>query len=101
MKLLFVCNQNQDRSRTAAELFSSKFSTQSAGLYNEKPVTSEQLKWADVVAVMEEKHRSEIAKRFPNEYMQKRIVSLDIPDRYHYNQTQLIEVLKSKIDSLI
>ena len=42
----------------------------------------------------------EIAKRFPKQYMLKRIISLDIPDVYHYNQPKLIEILKSKIDGL-
>jgi len=39
MKLLFVCNQNLNRNKTAKEIFKYKFQTKSAGLYNEKPVT--------------------------------------------------------------
>ena len=100
MKVLFICNQNQNRSKTAEEVFKGRFQTKSAGLYNAKPVTEKQLAWADVIVVMGEMQRSEIAKRFPNEYLQKRVVSLDIPDVYHYNQPDLIEVLKSKLDGL-
>ena len=100
MKVLFICNQNENRSKTAEYLFKGMFETKSAGLYNEKPVTEKQLSWADVVAVMEDAQRAEIAKRFPKQYMQKRIVSLDIPDIYHYNQPQLIDILKSKINEL-
>lgn len=100
MKVLFICNQNQNRSKTAEEVFKGRFQTKSAGLYNAKPVTEKQLAWADVIVVMEEMQRSEIAKRFPNEYLQKRVVSLDIPDVYHYNQSDLIEILKSKLDGL-
>jgi len=40
MKLLFICNQNLNRSKTAEELFKGKYNTKSAGLYNEKPLTS-------------------------------------------------------------
>ncbi len=100
MKVLFICNQNQNRSKTAENIFKGKFETKSAGLYNEKPVTAKQLSWADAIIVMKEGQRKEIAKRFPKEYMQKRILSLDIPDVYHYAQSELINALKSKINGL-
>ncbi len=101
MKLLFICNQNQNRSKTAEELFKSKFKTKSAGLFNNKPVTSKQLDWADTVVVMEEPQRTEIAKRFPKHYMKKRILSLEIPDIYQYNQEELIKTLKLKFNQVI
>lgn len=100
MNVLFICNQNQNRSKTAKEIFKNRFKTKSAGLYNAKPVTEKQLSWADVVVVMEDAQRSEIAKRFPKQYMLKRILSLEIPDAYHYNQPELIKILKSKINDL-
>ena len=101
MKVLFICNQNQNRSKTAERLFKDRFETKSAGLYNETPVTDMQLQLADAVIVMEEEQRHEIARRFPKQYMQKRIISLDIPDVYHYNQPELIELLKRKIDEFL
>ena len=100
MKVLFICNQNLNRSKTAEELFKDRFETKSAGLYNEKPVTEKQLSWADVVVVMEDIQREEVAMRFPKQYMQKRILSLNIPDVYHYNQPELINMLKSRINEL-
>ena len=100
MKVLFICNQNENRSKTAEMLFKGRFETKSAGLYNEKPVTEKLLSWADVVVVMEDIQRTEIANRFPNHYMQKRIISLDIPDIYYYNQPELIDILKSKVNEL-
>ena len=100
MKVLFVCNQNKNRSKTAEQVFKSRFKTKSAGLYNEKPVTEKELSWADVVVVMEDSQRSEIAKRFPKQYMQKRILSLDIPDVFHCNQPELVELLNLKIGRL-
>ena len=101
MKVLFICNQNQNRSKTAEHIFKGKFKTKSAGLFNQNPVTEKQISWADVVVVMEDFQRREIAKRFPNKCIQKRIVSLDIPDVYHYNQPELVEALKKKFDGLI
>lgn len=100
MNLLFICNQNQNRSKTAEALFKDRFRTKSAGLYNERPVSEKNLYWADVVVVMEDMQRSEIAKRFPKQYMQKRILSMDIPDIYHHNQPELIKVLEHKMKEL-
>ena len=100
MKVLFICNQNINRSKTAEELFKDEFKTKSAGLYNEKPLSEKQLSSADIVVVMENFQRAEIAKRFPKLYLQKKILSLNIPDVYYYNQPELIDVLKSKIEEL-
>jgi len=100
MKLLFICNQNENRSKTAEELFKDRFETKSAGLYNKKPVTEKQLSWADKIIVMEDEQRSEIAKRFPKQYIKKQIISLNISDIYNYNNPELIKIIKSRFDSL-
>jgi predicted protein tyrosine phosphatase len=100
MNVLFICNQNENRSKTAEEIFKDRFKTKSAGLYNNKPVTEKQILWADTILVMEDAQRSELAKRFPKQYLLKRILSLDIPDVYYYNQPELIDALSSKIDEL-
>ena len=46
MKVLFVCNQNQNRSKTAEHIFRGRFKTKSAGLYNRTPLTEKQISWA-------------------------------------------------------
>ncbi len=101
MKILFLCNQGKNRSKTAEQIFKDKFETKSAGLYSEKPVNAKQISWADLVVVMDDEQRSEIGKRFPKLYLQKRIISLDITDNYRYNQPELIDLLKSKVKSLV
>jgi predicted protein tyrosine phosphatase len=101
MNVLFICNQNKNRSKTAEELFKDRFKTRSAGLYNEKPVNEKQISWADTIIVMEDAHRNEISKRFPKQYMLKRILSLDIPDIYRYNQPELVDILNSKMNDFI
>lgn len=100
MNILFICNQNQHRSRTAEDLFRDRFNTRSAGLYNDRPVTEEHISWADTIIVMEEVQRTELAKRFPKLYMNKRILSLDVPDIYRYNQPELIAILNDKMEDL-
>ena len=101
MKVLFICNQNQNRSVTAEGLFSDRFETKSAGLYNQNPVTKDELEWADVVMVMEEDQRSEIAKRFPRQYLQKRILNLEIHDVYYFNSPDLIRVLEARMKAML
>ncbi len=97
MKLLFICSQNLHRSPTAEEVFRGRFETRSAGLYNEAPVTAEQLEWADVIIVMEEEHRAELVKRFPEACLRKRLLTLGIPDIYRRNDPQLVRLLKRKM----
>ncbi|MBS3156824.1 phosphotyrosine protein phosphatase [Candidatus Woesearchaeota archaeon] len=97
MKVLFICNQNQNRSKTAEELFRNRYKTKSAGLFNNRPVSKKQIEWADLIIVMDDNQRSEIAKRFPKLYMQKRILSLNIGDIYSYGDIRLIEELNKKM----
>ena len=101
MKLLFICNQNKHRSRTAEDMFRKEFDTRSAGLYNANPVTEQQLSWADVVVVMDDDQRRELGKRFPSQYLKKRIVSLDVPDVYNYGDTELMQRLKTQLHKLL
>jgi predicted protein tyrosine phosphatase len=100
MNILFICNQNQNRSKTAEEIFKNKFNTSSAGLYNDNPVTEKELSEADIIIVMEDHQRSEIANRFPEQYLKKQIISLEISDIYKYNQPELIDKLKEKMKGL-
>jgi len=100
MNVLFICNQNQNRSKTAEELFKTKFNVKSAGLFNEHPVSEKEIVWADLICVMTDEQRTEIANRFPEQYMKKQIISLDIPDLYHYYQPELVELLNKRIDEL-
>ncbi|MBI5881226.1 phosphotyrosine protein phosphatase [archaeon] len=97
MRVLFICNQNRHRSLTAEKLFKGEFETASAGLFNEHPVNEAQLEWADIIVVMEEFQRSELAKRFPGSYLKKRIVSLDIPDQFSYDQPELKDLLRERL----
>lgn len=101
MKVLFICNQNQNRSKTAEEIFKNKFEVRSAGLYNERPVKKSQLEWAEVIVVMEDDQRTEIGRRFPEVYLKKQIISLNIPDVYSYKQPELINILRSRMPKIL
>jgi len=101
MNILFICNQGKNRSKTAAQLFSGRFRTASAGLYSDTPVSESQLDQADIIIVMEEWHRREIGRRFPTLYLQKRILVLGIPDIYRYGQLELVRLLQVRMSKLL
>jgi predicted protein tyrosine phosphatase len=101
MRVLFICNQNKHRSKTAEELFSKQFETKSAGLYLQTPVTEKQVQWADLIVVMEDTQRTELSKRFPTLYLKKRIVSIDVPDVYRYQQKELQTMLQEKMSAIV
>lgn len=104
-KLLFVCGKNRLRSPTAEAIFSEYdgLEVQSAGVDREaeERVSSELIKWADVVFVMENVHRQKLAKQFQPWLKNKRIICLDIPDNYDYMESNLVELLKKKILPLL
>ena len=99
--ILFVCNQNENRSKTAELLFQRIWSVKSAGLFNEHPLDKKTMQWADTVIVMEDFQRKELVQRFPTESLQKKILSLDIPDIYKKNDVSLQSLIKRKIQSLM
>lgn len=100
MNILFICNQGENRSRTAAEIFQDRANTRYAGLYN-NIVSEEQIDWADLIIVMKTRHRTEIGRRYPEQYLRKQIISLEIPDIYHHDQPELIEALESSMQQII
>ena len=88
---LFICNQGENRSKTAAEILGGNY----AGIYSENnPVTKEKLVEAETIFVFEDEQRKWMGKNFPEEYLKKRIINLDIPDTYYYQQKELVRLLK-------
>lgn len=104
LKLLFVCTVNRMRSATAHKIYEadSRFEVKSAGTdKTANTVLSEEiLNWADSIVVMEKHHRNYIRKYFPDSYQHKKIVCLYIPDDYDYMQTELIGILKDKLEDV-
>jgi predicted protein tyrosine phosphatase len=101
MNLLFICNQGENRSRTAAEIFSKKYETSYAGFYslNRSLLLKESmLKKADAIFVMEQNHINELINNYPYYYLNKRIINLEIPDIYCYNQEELIIIIKKSVN---
>ena len=99
MKILFICTLGIQRSRTAADLFKDIYETRYKGVFGTDPPKKEDVEWADVIMVMEKAHETELRKNFPN--LAIKIINLDIPDMYYYNDIELREILKRKVNDAL
>ncbi len=104
-KVLFVCSQNRLRSPTAEQVFASYegIETSSAGTNHDadNPVTSELLRWADLIFVMEPTHRRKLQQRFRSSLDGKRLVCLDIPDEFGFMDPGLIRLLQARVPKFL
>ena len=105
MRVLFVCTANLDRSPTAEavarELFPGTHETRSAGTSPSavRPLGDEDMAWAELVVVMEERHRAVITARWPE--AAGRIRVLGIEDRYHRGDPALHYRLERALADLL
>ena len=99
--VLFICSRNRLRSPTAEQVFADwpGIETASAGLANDAdtPVTPELLAWADLIFVMENRHRGRLSSPFGRYLKGKRIICLDIPDDYEFMDPKLVELLRARV----
>ncbi|MEY4538371.1 MAG: hypothetical protein RLZZ306_128 [Bacteroidota bacterium] len=104
-KLLFVCSQNKWRSLTAEKIFENHedYSVKSAGTENGAriKITAGLIGWADIIFVMEKKHRSRIQEKFKDSLNGKQLYILNIPDDYQFMDEELIEILEGKVGEII
>ncbi len=104
-RLLFVCSQNRLRSPTAEAVCQGIEGIEaiSAGTNNdaEQPLTGDLVEWADVVIVMERHHRNRVSKKFHEQLRGKQLVVLGIPDEYEYMQSELVRLLKARLQRWI
>lgn len=100
--MLFVCSRNKWRSRTAETIFRNhqNYLVKSAGTDPSAVVkiNAKLLSWADVIFVMEKKHKSKIQEKFSDIAKEKEIVILNIPDEYQYMDEELISILEDSVD---
>jgi predicted protein tyrosine phosphatase len=99
-RVLFICGRNRARSPTAESVFGGYpgIETASAGISPDAdtPLSSELIEWADIIFVMEPAHRRKLSTRFHALLKNKRVVCLDIPDKYDFMDPELVRVLKAK-----
>jgi len=104
LKVLFVCAANQQRSPTAERIYKNdaRLEVRSAGvrLGANRRISENDLRWADIVFVMEREHKDAIKTRFSYDpdFPFPPIEVLDIPDEFDRMDAELIKVLKAAID---
>lgn len=102
MNILFICSRNKRRSATAETIFrnSDIHSVQSAGTEESAVhrVNEKLLLWADIIFVMEKKHRERIAEKYYDVIVQKQLFVLDIPDEYEYMDEELVDMLRDMVN---
>lgn len=99
-RVLFLCSQNKLRSPTAEAIFADHPAVEvdSAGLNNDAvvPLSEEQVRWADLILVMEKAHRNRLNRKFRNALGGKRVAVLNIPDNYDYMDAELVVLLRQR-----
>ncbi len=103
--ILFVCSRNQWRSPTAEQVWRRhpRFNVRSGGTSPSArhTVSADDIDWADVVIVMEPKHKSRLVAEFTRLLDHKPIHVLDIPDEYKYMDPELVELLEQSVGHLL
>jgi len=104
-RVLFICSRNRWRSPTAERIYRGKagLEVRSAGTSRSAvhPVTVADVTWADVIMLMEDKHKRRLAADFPDAVRFKDLHVLDIPDDYRFMQPELVEELTLTIDPIL
>jgi len=105
MNLLFVCSRNQWRSPTAEEIFknSQEHQVKSAGTepLARIKITEKLITWADIIFVMEKKHKDRIEQRFATVVNEKELIVLDIPDNYQFMDEELVDLIKLSVSTYL
>jgi predicted protein tyrosine phosphatase len=100
-KVLFVCAQNKIRSFTAERMFAGSllYDVKSRGVAKDARIklTESDIRWADIIFVMEKNHKNRITKAFRPAISGKEIVCLFIEDIYDPMEEELIAVLRQKL----
>lgn len=102
VKVLFVCSRNEIRSLTAERMLAGSRDYQARSVGTEAGarvrVTAGHLGWADIIFVMEKRHRQRLAQKFGDALMGKALVCLHIPDEFDYMDAALVATLRAKLE---
>ncbi len=105
LNVLFVCSRNQWRSPTAEQVFRRHpaLNVRSGGTSPNArhTVSGQDIQWADVILVMEGKHKSRLMSEFTSMLLGKPVHVLDIPDEYRYMDAELVEMLERSVGGVL
>lgn len=104
LHILFVCGRNRWRSPTAEFVYrnDARVDVRSAGVSEKSrhTISSADIHWADQILVMESRYKTRISEMFHGLPLPP-MENLDIPDEYEYMDSELVEMIKMSVESVI
>jgi predicted protein tyrosine phosphatase len=101
LKILFACSRNRRRSLTAETIFKNEpaWDVRSGGTEESAriKITAGQMGWADIIIVMEKRHKERLLQKFPEEFGAKPCVCFFIADVYEFMDPALVILLTEKM----
>ena len=64
-------------------------------------ITEQDLRWAEAIFVMEEKHKSRLVAAYRRIIQNKPVHVLDIPDEYRFMDPELVEELQRSVGAVL
>lgn len=105
MNVLFVCSRNQWRSPTAEQVWRRHpgLSVRSGGTSPNArhPVSPNDLAWAEVIFVMEDKHKARLLAEYRRILESKTIHVLDIADEYKFMDPELVDLVRESVGAIL
>ncbi|MFH0908344.1 MAG: phosphotyrosine protein phosphatase [bacterium] len=105
LNVLFVCDSKKRRSPTAERIFKRdrRMNVRAAGVGDSSSCRMKEgdLRWAQLVLVMERKYAGRLRAAFPNLDPFPPIASLDIPNDYAFMQEELIQLLRVTVTAAL
>ncbi|MEO9516141.1 MAG: hypothetical protein ABJH45_13510 [Paracoccaceae bacterium] len=96
---------NKWRSPTGEAIFRryDGVATRSAGTSRKvrHQVNLSDIRWADLICVMEEKHNARLRSDFRGDVKRKAIHVLDIPDDYQFMDPELVDLIRDALEPMI
>ena len=105
MNLLFICSGNKWRSPTAEKIYANdpRVKVRSAGTSRsaEHTVNIHDIRWAEIIVVMEYQHKQRLSATFQQSLEHKPIHVLDIPDDFGFMDDELIDWIRDMVEPII
>ena len=103
--ILFICSRNQWRSPTAEKIYNKdpRVNVRSAGTSPKArhTVNAKDIEWAELIFVMEYKHKDRLKAEYSKLLKYKKVIVLDIPDEYQYMDEELVKLVKESTEEYL
>ena len=104
-RVLFVGIQDPLRIQAVKQVLAQRVDLQAkftdADTVGGAPLTSELVRWANIIFAMEKHQRASIQRRFPADLDTKRVVCLDVPKKHTSEVSALVQLLEQKIERFL